>query len=56
MTDSELDSCGEVSSDSGEYRDLPIIVETGDIKNIDQTDEQGQDQPFENEFQNYTDR
>lgn len=27
-TDSELDSLGDISSDGGEYQDLPIIVES----------------------------
>ncbi len=46
MTDSELESCGEVSSDSGEYRDLPTIIESAQGENKDPEDEQGQNRPF----------
>ena len=30
QTDSELDSQGDVSSDGGEYQNLPIIIDTPD--------------------------
>ena len=41
-TDSELDSIGEVSSDGGEYQDLPIIIETAmQGENNEFEDEQG---------------
>lgn len=33
-TDSELESIGEVSSDGGEYQDLPIIIEGADAPGV----------------------
>lgn len=38
-TDSELDSIGEVSSDSGEYRDLPIVLDAPQGETVNYEDE-----------------